>query len=79
MAALADFLDGLAEQADIEIVSDFRDVPALFGPEDIAGAADFHVAHGDLHARAEFGRFLNRIQPRLRFLTDAPCGACTSR
>ena len=35
------------EQPDVELVADRGDVAALLGAEDVAGAADLHVAHGE--------------------------------
>ena len=38
---------------------------ALFGAQDVAGAADFHIAEGNLQPGAELGRFLNRVESGL--------------
>ena len=50
--------DRLAEQLDVELEADSRDVARLLRPEQVAGAADLEVAHGDREAgaRAPCGR-----------------------
>ena len=40
----------LAEQLDVELEPDCRDVARLLGPEEVAGAADLEVAHRDREA-----------------------------
>ena len=44
--------DGPFEQFAIEVKADGGDLARLFDAEDIAGAADFEIAHGDFHAAA---------------------------
>ena len=39
---------GLLQQAAVQLVTDGGDVPALLSAKDVARAADFQVAHGDL-------------------------------
>ena len=45
--------DGLAHQPDVEVEADALDVAGLFAAEQVAGAADLQVLHGQLHAGAE--------------------------
>ena len=52
----------LFQQLAVHLVADGRDVAGLLGAEDVAGAADFQVAHGDLEAGAEVAVFLDRLQ-----------------
>jgi hypothetical protein len=47
--------DALFKELAIEFEADGGDVAALFGAEEVAGAADFEVAHGDFEAAAEGG------------------------
>jgi len=42
-----------SEQLAVEFVADRIDVAALFGAEDVAGAANFEIPHGDAKPRAE--------------------------
>ena len=48
-----EFGHGGFEQAAIKLEADGEDVSALFGAEDVAGTADFEVAHGDTEAGTE--------------------------
>jgi hypothetical protein len=48
-------LDTLFEELAIEVEADGGDMAALLGAEEIAGAADFKVAEGDLKAGSEGG------------------------
>lgn len=43
-------IDGLAEELAVEVEADLCDVAGLFGAEEVSGAADFEVAHGDFEA-----------------------------
>ena len=54
------------QQLAVQLVADRRDVAALLGAEDVAGAADLQVAHGDLEAGPQLGELLDRLQPLLR-------------
>jgi len=56
----------LAQQLAVQFVTDRRDVAALLGAEDVAGAADFQVAHGDLKARSQLRKLLDCLQPPRR-------------
>ena len=47
----------------IELVADALDVAGLLGAQDVAGAADFQVAQGDLEAGPQLGELLDRLQP----------------
>ena len=42
--------------------ADAGDIAVLFPTQEVAGAADFQVTHGNLEARAEFGEFLDGLQ-----------------
>ena len=45
-------VDGLAEELAVEVEADLGDVAGLLGAEEVAGAADLEVAHGDFEAGA---------------------------
>ena len=47
--------DGLADEADVEVEAHALDVTGLLAAEQVAGAADLEVLHGDGHAGAEVG------------------------
>ena len=51
--AAAQVGDGLGQQLHVHVVADQGDVVGPIGPEQVAGAADLEVLHGDGHARAE--------------------------
>src|SRR5204862_3794690 len=51
--------DALLEQLAVELEADRRDVPALLRAEQIAGAANFQVAHRDFEAAAQRGVLLD--------------------
>ena len=40
--------DGFGHHANVEVVADGADVAGLVAPEQVAGAANLEVAHGDL-------------------------------
>ncbi|PBO15218.1 hypothetical protein CLM83_31420, partial [Streptomyces albidoflavus] len=42
--------DGLADHADVQVEADAGDVAGLLAAEEVAGAADLQVLHGDVHA-----------------------------
>ena len=46
---------GLVEHLDVELEAEGGHVARLLGTEQVAGAPDLEVAHGDLEARAELG------------------------
>ena len=50
-------LDRSFEQFAVEVEADGGDLTGLLGAENISGAADLEIAHGDLHACAKAGRF----------------------
>ena len=54
--------DALLEQLAVELEADRRDMAALLRAEQVAGAADFQVAHGDFEAAAERGVLLDRAE-----------------
>ncbi len=39
-------------------------------PEQVAGAADFEIAHRDLHAAAEMRELADRLEPRFGFFGE---------
>lgn len=45
----------MAEELAVEVEADLGDVTGLFGAEEVAGTADFEIAHGDFEAGAEGG------------------------
>ncbi len=51
----------MAEELAVEVEADLGDVAGLFGAEEVAGAADFEVAHGDFEAGAEGGVLLDGV------------------
>ena len=55
--------DRLADHADVEVEADALDVARLLAPEQVAGAADLEVLHGDGHAGAELGVLGDGGQP----------------
>ena len=58
----------------VEVETDRRDVPGLRLPQEVAGAADLEVAHGDLEPRAEVGELADRLQALVRLLTEHAVG-----
>ena len=46
--------------------------PRLPGAEQVAGAADLEVAHGDLEAGPELGGLADRLQPLVGLLAQHP-------
>ena len=58
--------DRLAEQLDVELEAERGHVAGLLGAEQVAGAADLEIAHGDREARAQLGVVGERRQPRPR-------------
>ena len=40
----------------------------LLSPQQVAGAADFHVAHGNIESGTEVGELLDSAQPHSAFL-----------
>ena len=59
------------QHARVEIESDRRDVAALLGSQDVAGATNFEVSQRDLESCAKLGRFLDRFESRDRFLAQS--------
>src|SRR4030088_302781 len=64
----AEHVDGLADQPDVEIEADTRDMPGLLGAQNVARASDFQVLHGNCHPGAEFGVLRDGRQPVMRGL-----------
>jgi hypothetical protein len=62
--------DGLADHPDVEVEADAGDVAGLLPAEQVAGAADLEVLHGDLHAGAEVGVRRDRLEPVVRGLGE---------
>ena len=58
----------LGDHLAVEVVADRGDVAGLAGAEQVAGAADLEVAHGDLEARAQLGGLADRLQPLVGLL-----------
>src|SRR5579884_2225293 len=54
---------GILQQLAVQLVADGRDVSALLGAADIAGAADFEVPHGNLETSPQLGELFNRLEP----------------
>lgn len=52
-------LNGLPQQLAVELEADGGDMAALLGAEQVAGAADFKVAHGYFEAAAQLGVLLD--------------------
>ena len=48
-----EFLEGFVEDFEVGFVAYLGDEAALFGTEDVAGAADVEVSHGDVEAAAD--------------------------
>ena len=48
--------DGLLEQLQVHVVAHGHHVARLLGAQQVARAADFQIAHGDLEAGAELGK-----------------------
>ena len=59
-----------AKQLAVRIESDRRDEPGLRGAEQVAGAANLEIAHGDLQTRAQMRELANRFQARFRVLAE---------
>ena len=64
-------LDGLRQQARVEIEADRRHVPGLLAAQDVAGAADLEVGQGDLEAGAQLGRVEDGLEPLARLVRQA--------
>jgi hypothetical protein len=47
--------DGLGDHLHVQVVAHGGDVAALAGAQQVAGAADLQVLHGDAKARAQLG------------------------
>ena len=60
--------DRLADQPDVEVEADARDVAGLLAAEQVAGAADLQVLHRDAHARAQLGVLGDGREPVVRGL-----------
>ena len=60
-----EFFDGFVEYFLVHVVAYFADEAALFGAEDVAGAAYVEVAHGDVEAAADGGEFFDGFEPFL--------------
>ena len=53
--------DRLGDDLAVEVEADGGDVAGLLGAEQVAGAADLEVAHGDLETRAQVGGLADRL------------------
>src|SRR5581483_2940427 len=66
--------DGLADHLDVQVVADGRNVSRLVLTEEVAGAADLEVAHGDLEARPELGVLADRLEALVGLFCQRPLG-----
>ena len=73
-ASAAKGLDGLLDEADIGLKADFGDEAVLLLAQEVAGPADFEVAHGELVAAAEVGELLEGLQAGHGFLRNLAAG-----
>ena len=64
----APLLDRLVKKLRVHLEADARDVAVLLRTKEVARATDLKVAHGDLEARAQFGKLLHRLQTLFRHL-----------
>ena len=51
----------------IRLIAEVGNKAALLGPEQVSGAADVEVLHGDMYAAAEVGEALNGLQTTFGF------------
>ena len=61
---------GLAQELHVHIVADVGHMPRLLRAEKAARSANFKVAHRDLEARAELGKFADRLEALFRDLGE---------
>ena len=66
--------DGLGDELDVEVVADRGDVPRLVRAQEVAGASDLEVAHGDLEPRAQLGVLADRAEALVGLLREHPVG-----
>ena len=64
--------DGLGDHLAVEVEADGGDVARLVGAEQVAGAADLEVAHGDLEPGAEVGELADGLEPLVGLLGERP-------
>ena len=64
--------DGLGDHLAVEVEADGGDVAALLAAEEVAGAPDLEVTHGDLEAGAEVGELAERLEPFVGLLRQHP-------
>ena len=57
------FLHGLGQDLLVSLVTHVGDETALLGPQEVAGAADIQVLHGDVEAAAQVAELLDGVQP----------------
>ena len=57
-----EFGNGFGENLLVGLVSQIGDETALFGPQEIAGAADVEILHSDVDAAAEVGKTLDGLE-----------------
>ncbi len=62
--------DGLVHHLAVEVVTDCGDVPALRLAEQVTGATDLQIAHGDLEATPQVGGLTDRAQPLVRLFGE---------
>ena len=68
-------LHRLADQPDVEIEADARDVPGLLGAQHVSGAAQLEILQRHRHSRAELVVLRDRRQPVVGGLGQRPVGA----
>jgi len=61
-AARLELLHRLGQELGVQVEADGGDMAALARPEDVAGAPDFQVAHGNLKAGSQIVVLLDRLQ-----------------
>ena len=64
--------DRIFQELAIQLIADGGNVAALLRAQDVAGPADFQVAHGNLEAGPQLGEFLNRLEAARGLRRDRP-------
>ena len=71
-----EFGNGFGENFLIGLVSQIGDETTLFGSQEIAGAADVEILHGDVNAAAEVGKTLDGLQAAATVVGQRAEGRC---
>jgi len=66
--------NGLGDHLAVQVVPHSCDVTALRLAQQVAGAPNLQVAHGDLEAAAQLGCFADGLQPLVGLLAEASLG-----